>query len=140
MPPALAILYPNGQIEAVQMFVWDTIGQESVKWDGSVTFSGSITVGNVELISAGSVGISRVSSSVSSVQLLAANSARLGCIIVNDSTSTLFVKFGTTSSATSFTYKLTAGLTLEFPYPCYVGRVDGIWDIANGSAQVTEVT
>src|SRR6516162_2263862 len=40
MSAPLDILYPNGQVEAVQVFVWD--GAKPILWDGSVTFSGSL--------------------------------------------------------------------------------------------------
>src|SRR5215831_7382160 len=40
MSSPLDILYPNGQVEAVQVFVWD--GAKPILWDGSVTFSGSL--------------------------------------------------------------------------------------------------
>src|SRR5258706_7367914 len=41
----IKIFYPNGGTEAAQMYVWD--GTKPVLWDGSVTFSGSITIGAV---------------------------------------------------------------------------------------------
>lgn len=84
--------------------------------------------------------LSNVASSATSVTLLAANAARRGAVIHNDSTAALYVKFGATASATSFTYLLTAGAVLEFPLPTYVGVVDGIWASANGNARCTELT
>lgn len=84
--------------------------------------------------------LSNVASSATSVTLLSANAARKQAIIVNDSTQVLYVKFGTTASATSYTYKLAAGDTLELPRPIYTGRIDGIWASANGNARVTEIT
>jgi hypothetical protein len=51
----------------------------------------------------------------------------------------LFLKFGTTASATSFTVKIPASGYYEFPQPLYTGAVDGIWDAANGNARLTEV-
>lgn len=83
--------------------------------------------------------LSNVASSDSNGTLLAANLDRRGATIVNDSTQILYVKFGATASATSYTYKLIAGATLEFPAPIYQGIVDGIWVAANGAARVTEI-
>lgn len=81
--------------------------------------------------------LANVSGSASSVTLLAANTGRLKAIIFNDSASVLYVKFGTTASATDYTYKLLAGQTLEETR--YNGRMDGIWVSATGAARVTEV-
>lgn len=83
--------------------------------------------------------LSNVSGSASSVTVLAANAARLGATVVNDSGAICYVKFGSTASATSFTYKLAAGDTLEVPF-AYTGILTGIWTSATGSARVTEFT
>lgn len=74
--------------------------------------------------------------------LAAANSARMGLIIFNDSTSDLYLKYGSAASLTSFTYKVFAGSTWEMPIaPCFTGIVTGIWSAdASGSARVTELT
>lgn len=90
---------------------------------------------------AGTATLTNVNDTASSVQLLAANTSRKGAIIHNDSTSDLLVKFGTTASATSFTYRVAAGGTLELPQPIYTGRIDGIWTAdASGAARITEMT
>lgn len=82
---------------------------------------------------------SNVTASASSGQLLASNTARLGATIYNDSTAALYVKFGTTASATDFIVKLAAGAYYEVPQPVYTGRIDGIWAAANGNARITEL-
>jgi len=87
-------------------------------------------------ISTTSATLSNVSSSTSSVQLLASNAARKGAMLYNDSTSVLYIKLGTTASTTSFTVLLAARDYYEVP-TWYTGRVDGIWQSANGSARVT---
>lgn len=82
---------------------------------------------------------SNVASSASSVTLLSAAVGRLWAYIVNDSTQILYVKFGATASATSYTALVAAnGGTFEVPQ-WYNGRIDGIWASANGNARVTEV-
>lgn len=87
--------------------------------------------------------LANVAASASSVTLLAANAARLGAAIVNDSTSILYVKFGSTASATSFTVCLAgsvAGVPAYYEVPFgYVGIITGIWVSATGAARVTEV-
>lgn len=82
--------------------------------------------------------LSNVSASASSVTVLAANTDRLAAIVVNDSSAICYIKFGSTASATSYTYKLEPGDTLEVPAP-YTGILTGIWTSATGTARVTEV-
>lgn len=81
-----------------------------------------------------------VASSASNGTLLASNAARKGFVIFNDSTATLYAKFGATASLTSFTYKVGPGATLESPAVVYTGQIDGIWDAANGNARITELS
>jgi hypothetical protein len=78
-----------------------------------------------------------VASSASSTTLFAASWGDNARTIWNDSSQLLYVKFGTTASATSYTVQLVAGAFYEFPQPLYAGRVDGIWASANGVARVT---
>lgn len=94
--------------------------------------------------------VRRVPSSASSVILFDAYPADHGRCIFNESTAVLYVKFGTTASATDYTLQIAAGGYYEFPVGSngiysgepglsgiYSGRVDGIWASANGAAQVT---
>jgi hypothetical protein len=82
---------------------------------------------------------SNVSSSASSVTLLASNTLRRGATIQNDSTQVLYVKLGTTASTTSYTVKMAANSYYEVPFG-YTNRIDGIWASVNGSARMTELT
>lgn len=81
--------------------------------------------------------LANVGSSATNVTLFAAAGDTNARAIYNDSTAVLYVKFGATASATSFTVQLAAGAYYEFPQPVYAGQVDGIWASANGSARVT---
>lgn len=83
--------------------------------------------------------LSNVSGSATSVTVLAANSARVGATVYNDSTAICYLKFGATASTTSFTVKLAADTYYEVPGG-YTGVIDGIWASATGSARVTELT
>lgn len=87
---------------------------------------------------ASSATLSNVAGSASSVTLLAANTARLGATVHNDSVSTLFVKFGSVASATSFTVRMVSQAYYEVPFG-YTGIITGIWSVATGSARVTEL-
>jgi len=88
---------------------------------------------------AGTATLSNVGASVTSVTLLAANVARIGATVYNDSTALLYVKFGTTASTSSFTVRVASQGYYEVPFG-YTGRIDGIWASANGSARVSEMT
>lgn len=88
--------------------------------------------------------LANVSGSASSVTLIAANASRLGAVIVNESTAVCYVTFGSTASATSYTYALSGAsaapfATLEVPAG-YTGIITGIWTSATGTARTTELT
>lgn len=85
-----------------------------------------------------------VSGSASAGTLLAANTARKGATIVNDSTEILYVLLGAgTVSATVYTVALqptgTVGAYYEVPFG-FNGIITGIWASATGSARITELT
>lgn len=85
--------------------------------------------------------LANVSGSASSVTLLALNTDRLGVILHNDSTAVLYLKYGSTASTTSYTYKIDPGVHWEMPdRVLYSGIITGIWSAANGSARTTELT
>jgi hypothetical protein len=104
---------------------------------GDVDIASSVVLTTKQAASTGT--LANVASSASSVTLLASNANRLGATIHNDSTQILYVKFGTTASATSYTVKMVADAYYEVPFG-YTGRIDGIWASANGNARVTELT
>lgn len=87
--------------------------------------------------------LSNVSASASSVSLAASNAARAGLIVYNDSDYTLFLKFGTAASSTSFTYRVEAGGTYEMVLPTFTAAIEGTWDSSggtpSGTARVTEL-
>ena len=88
---------------------------------------------------AGTATLSNVSSSASNGTLLASNADRIGVLVFNDSTAVLYLKYGTTASASSYSVKMEAGSYWEMPQPIYTGQLDGIWASANGAARVTEL-
>lgn len=83
----------------------------------------------------------QVSDTATSATLLAANTQRIGCSIQNDSSAVLYIKCGTTASATDYTARLVQYSYWEAPYG-YTGRIDGIWasDPGDGAARITEYT
>jgi hypothetical protein len=91
-------------------------------------------------IRSGNATVTKVASSASNVTLLAAEIARVGAYIYNDSTAILYVKCGATAViADSFTFQLATETGVEIPAG-YYGRIDGIWASANGAAMCTEFT
>lgn len=83
--------------------------------------------------------VGSVDASASSVMILAGNPNRVGCLIFNDSSAALYVKFGSGASTTSFTVKMEAAAYYESPEIIYTGDVYAIWASATGSARVTEL-
>lgn len=72
--------------------------------------------------------------------ILAANAARDGATIWNDSTASLYLLLSTaTISATLATVKVPPGGYYEVPSG-YTGIIKGLWTAVNGSARVTEFT
>lgn len=90
--------------------------------------------------STGATGtVTSVNDTASSTTLLSAAATRRKFIMYNSSTVDCYVKYGTTASATDFTWLVPAGATLEEEH--YNGRVDGIWSSdASGAMKITEVT
>lgn len=93
----------------------------------------------VSRMRAATATLTNVSTSGTSATLLAAAALRIGATIYNDSSVVMYVKFGTTASATSFTIAMAAGSYYEVPYG-YTGRIDGILASSTGTARVTELT
>lgn len=81
--------------------------------------------------------VASVTASASSVTLFPAAGSANGRAVWNDSTSVLYVKFGATASATSYTVQLAGGAYFEFPTPVYCGQADGVWVSATGAARIT---
>lgn len=83
--------------------------------------------------------LANVSTSGTSATLIASNVLRIGATIYNDSSVVLYVKFGTTASATSFVVAMAAASYYEVPNG-YTGRIDGILASSTGTARVCELT
>lgn len=103
----------------------------------TVIDSGTVTAAQ---ITSSTATLSNVAGSASSVTILASNASRKMAMIQNDSTSSLYLKFGTTASTSSYTVLMVTNSYYELPNPVYTGRIDGIWLVATGNARVTELT
>jgi hypothetical protein len=85
--------------------------------------------------------LSNVASSATVVTILAANTARRGMYLFNDSTSAMYLAFVAAASLTNFTVKIPPAGYYEMPNaPTYTGILTALWDTANGSARITELT
>ncbi len=82
--------------------------------------------------------VGSIAASASSVILLAANANRRAFAVFNDSTATLYLKFGATASTSSYTVQIDASGYYESGPVVYSGRLDAIWSSATGAARVTE--
>jgi hypothetical protein len=80
-----------------------------------------------------------VSSSATSVTILAANSARKGFSISNISTAKLYLSFTSPATTANCFVEVPAGAFLLLDQQMIVGSaIYGIWASANGTVQVTE--
>lgn len=88
------------------------------------------------------LGSSAVTSTVNAVlvstTLISSNSERKSVWITNESDGTLYLKYGTAATTSSYTVPLFKN-DVAF-IDDYSGVISGIWDVASGSAKVTEVT
>lgn len=84
--------------------------------------------------------LTNVSAAAADTALLSANPDRRRVILVNDSSSVLYILYGSgTASATNYTWRLDGYQTLEL-YDGYLGALKGIWVSATGAARITELT
>lgn len=85
-----------------------------------------------------SSNVSSVPASLISVTFLASNVNRLGVLIVNDGDTELFVKLGAGASTISYSKMLGAKEDWFVPGN-YAGLIQGVWNIASGTARITEL-
>ena len=84
--------------------------------------------------------VSSFAASVLNQVLAVSNPDRKGFYIYNKSDSNLYVKFGIFATTSDFSICVFPFSLYECPLPVYVGRLDGVWDVAVGSAHLTELT
>lgn len=103
-----------------------------------VTMAGAAGGGAVAV--ATSATVTSVTASASNGTLLAANADRIGVLMHNNSTATLYFKYGATASiaAGGYSVAMGPGSYWEMPQPIDPGQIDGIWSAANGYVNITE--
>lgn len=110
---------------------------------GKLAANSGVDIGDVDVTSIVMPNVSsaihtNVAGSASSGQFLAANVARIGVSIWNDSAATLYIKYGTTATATDCKLGIPPNGFWEMG-ALYRGRIDGIWSAATGAARITEM-
>lgn len=108
-------------------------------WRGDTTYGADVDV--TRLPKSATSALTSVAGSATSVTIKASNTSRVGLIVVNDSSSVLYLAYAATAAANAYTYRLNAYETFEMPPSMiYTGLVTGIWATATGNAYVTELT
>ena len=111
---------------------------------GKLAANSGVDIGDVDvatLPTVASASTSSVSDSTTNQTLVASNASRKGLIIVNESSATLYAKYGATASLSSYTVAIPGYGTGVMQAPIYTGQVDGIWsaDTSSGAARITEL-
>jgi hypothetical protein len=121
------------------LYAYNAGASQFVRVRGDTT--NGLDVDVTRLPTADTATLSNVATSTTSAVLLSSNAARKGVIVYNDALVVMYLKFGAVASATSFTYHLAAGATLELPTaPVYTGHIHAILASSTGTARVTELT
>jgi hypothetical protein len=81
----------------------------------------------------------RIAGTIGNLIILAANPNRLGAMFYLESGSALYLKLGSSAGTFDYTLQLGTGGYYETPYN-YTGTISGIWQFANGTVQITEVS
>lgn len=84
--------------------------------------------------------VTAVAASVTAVTLFVGTGQVAYRSVYNDSTSTLYLKYGSSSSTALYTAQVQPQGFYDIPGSIYTGLVTGIWLAANGSAMCTEVS
>ena len=135
----------NIKVDATGAIVVNATGQQSSADSFSVVLATDQPAVTVSPENAATSTLANVASSATSVSLLAANNNRKTAIIINDSTSDLYVTLNASAaSTTNYSLFLAAkvGNTPSFMAingDDYSGEIRGIWSSANGFARITEV-
>lgn len=113
---------------------------------GKLAANSGVDIGDVDVTSTvlptanTQAAVTSVADTATSTTLLSSSGARKGFRITNTSSAVLYVKYGTTASATDFTVRLPQWAYLEENF--YSGRVDAVWasDPGDGAALITSLS
>ena len=122
----------NGKLPA-------SLGQKAMAASLAVVLASDQAAIPVTVAASSTATLASVASSITTVVGVASNVSRKGLVMVNDGTANCFLAFGAAASTTAFTYKLSPGSTFEMG-SLYTGAINAIWDVANGSLRVTDLS
>lgn len=111
-----------------------SLGEANVQGNRTI-FTGTAMVTAEKMGTTGTLTNTTVA--ITSTTLAALSTSRRGMIVHNDSTEVLFLKYGSTASATSYTFRIAPGDHFIMPMPLYSGTVSGIAGVANGTWRIT---
>ena len=83
--------------------------------------------------------ITKIIGTDQSIMLLDEGFNRQMVTIYNNSSFSMYIKYGANATAESFTLVINSGDYFEFQLPCYTGRIDAFWDGIDGNAMITEI-
>lgn len=139
----VVIASDNPPIQVSQSGTWATRIQDSS--GTSITLGQKTKANSIPVVIASdqdrssTVTHTNVAGSASAVTLQAANTARLGWSMYNDSNRDWYVRWGASASTTNFDVLVIPNAYLEIPFK-YTGIITGIQTVANGNARVAEFT
>jgi len=143
----LADAMTNGRFpqRAAHLLLWDNAAGvwERARSDGAGAMNVNVTGGAVGTSTSATATQTSVNDSAASQTLLAANAARRGFSIYNDSDQILYLRFNASAATTAnFTVKLfPEGFYESDMSTLYTGEIRGIWAAdSTGAARVTEYT
>lgn len=85
--------------------------------------------------------VTSITASVSNTPIVAVSTTRLGVMIYNDSTATMYLRYGNGAPTVSdYSAQLQPGALFIVPDRSARLEMRAIWSAANGAAKVTEVT
>jgi hypothetical protein len=142
-PVSLATNTPDVTDRAARLLGHVTVDNASLPVTGTF-FQATQPVSGTVTTNASRAGTGTATSVASTITtnttILAANAARFGASIYNESTAVLFLLLGAgTESATVYTLQMAAGSYYETPFG-FTGIIKGHWATANGSARIVEYT
>lgn len=116
-----------------------SLGQKAMAAALAVSIASDQSAIPVTAAASASATLTQVAASVTTVTGVASNASRKGLTMVNDGIANCYIAYAASATTTAFTYKLTPGTTFEMPN-IYTGAVSAIWDAANGSLRVTDLS
>jgi hypothetical protein len=131
----------SSESRIVQSISSDTSLTTSVAFTTTASGQTGLRVDHRQVIQFGparTATLANVTSAAADTVLLAANANRIGATVYNDSLQTLYLKYGSGASSTSWTVRLSSGGYWEMPLPIYTGQINGNWVAADGAARVME--